>query len=82
MKILKAGTKVTTVIGGVEAMIVSVCITMETIEYKIRYFANGEEKVAWLYRFEIQVTPIKKPAGFGEKTEDKNINHINLIELK
>ena len=55
---------------------------METIEYKIRYFANGEEKVAWLYRFEIQVTPIKKPAGFGEKTEDKNINHINLIELK
>ena len=38
MKILKAGTKVTTVIGGIEAMIVSVCITMDTVEYKIRSF--------------------------------------------
>lgn len=67
MKILKAGTKVTTIIGGIEAIIVSVCITMDTIEYKIRYFANGDEKVAWLNRFEIEVTPSKQSAGFGRK---------------
>tara|TARA_R110002153_G_scaffold109109_5_gene249845 strand:+ start:1005 stop:1253 length:249 start_codon:yes stop_codon:yes gene_type:complete len=81
MKILKAGTKVTTVISNIEAMIVSVCITMDTIEYKIRYFANGEEKNAWLYRFEIKVTPIKQTAGFGRKEVIETFDsEITLIE--
>ena len=54
MKILKAGTKVKTIIGDVEAMITGVCITMETVEYRIRWFYNGEEKIAWVHRFEIE----------------------------
>jgi len=80
MKILKAGTKIITVIGNIEAMIVSVCIDMETIQYKIRYFSNGELQEAWLYRFEIEVSPIKQPAGFGAKIIINYDNEITLIE--
>ena len=80
MKILKAGTKIITVIGNIEAMIVSVCIDMETIQYKIRYFSNGELQEAWLYRFEIEVSPIKQPAGFGVKIITNYDNEITLIE--
>ena len=72
MVIYKAGTKVITVIGSIEAIIVSVCITNETIEYKIRYFANGDEKIAWLLPFEIILPPPRKTAGFGNKYEEKN----------
>ena len=58
MKVLKAGTKVTTVIGNIDALVVGV---------RIRWFYNGEEKTAWLHRFEINVTPLKQAAGFGRK---------------
>jgi len=80
MKILKAGTRVVTVIGGIEAFVVGVCITMETVEYNIRYFAGGEKKDTWLYRFEIEVAPTKKKAGFGIKIIEENISEVNLIE--
>ena len=53
MKILKAGTKVTTIIGDLQAIITGVCITMDTVEYRIRWFYNGEEKISWVYRYEI-----------------------------
>ncbi|MDO6739401.1 hypothetical protein [Wenyingzhuangia sp. 2_MG-2023] len=72
MKILKAGTKITTVIGGIEAFIVGVCITMETVEYRVRYFHNGEEKTTWLYRYEIEVAKPKQQAGFGAKQVNQN----------
>jgi len=81
MKILKAGTKVTTVIGNIEALIVGVCITMDTVEYKIRYFHNGEEKISWLHRFEIEVSKPKQPAGFGAKAIQANQDsEITLID--
>jgi len=54
---------------------------MNDVEYRIRYFANGEEKIAWLFRFEIKVTPIKQPAGFGRnEIIDNNNSEITLIE--
>ena len=82
MKVLKAGTKVTTVIGNIEALIVGVNITMDTIDYKVRWFANGEEKIAWLYRFEIDVTPLKQSAGFGRSVIQSDLDsEITLIEL-
>ena len=80
MKVLKAGTRVTTVIGGIEAMVVGVCITMDSIEYKVRYFTNGEEKVSWLHPFEIEVSPIRQQAGFGKKIETPDNQEIILIE--
>jgi len=74
MQILKAGTKVVTVIGNIECLIVGVSITMDTIDYRIRWFANGEEKTAWVYRFEIKIAPTKQTAGFNSKPiiEDYN----------
>tara|TARA_R110000787_G_C13103156_1_gene412776 strand:- start:244 stop:492 length:249 start_codon:yes stop_codon:yes gene_type:complete len=81
MKVLKAGTKVTTVIGNIEALVVGVNITIDTIDYKVRWFANGEEKIAWLYRFEIDVTPVKQTAGFGRKEIIEPFDcEITLIE--
>lgn len=65
MKILKAGTKVTTIIGDVQAIITGVCITMDTVEYKLRWFYNGEEKIAWVYKYEIEVSRPKQTAGFN-----------------
>lgn len=83
MKILKAGTRVTTVIGNIDAIIVSVCITMDTVEYKIRYFSNGEERISWLNRFEIEVTRLKQIAGFNSSpTIQTYDNEIKLIEIK
>lgn len=81
MKILKAGTRVVTVIGNIEALVVGVSITMDTVDYKIRWFSNGEEKTAWLYRFEIEIAPVKQTAGFNSKPIIKNYNdEITLIE--
>lgn len=80
IKILKAGTKVKTVIGGVEAIITGVCITMDTIEYKIRWFYNGEERSAWVYRYEIEVSKPKQTAGFNSDNEPPVIDHeITLL---
>ena len=80
MKILKAGTKVTTIIGDVQAIVTAVSITMDTVEYRIRWFYNGEEKIAWVYRYEIEVSRPKQTAGFNSVTnaiiED---NEITLI---
>ena len=80
MKILKAGTKITTVIGSIEAMVTGVCITMDTVEYRCRYFHNGEEKTMWLYRYELEVSKPKQKAGFGVVQEVDTFNEINLIE--
>ena len=81
MKILKAGTRVITVIGNIEALVVGVNITMDSIDYKIRWFSNGEEKTSWLFRFEIEVAPVKQSAGFGAKqTISQEDTEITLIE--
>ena len=80
MKILKAGTRVKTIIGEIEAMVVGVCITMETVEYKIRYFTNGDEKTSWVYRFEIDVSKPKQQAGFGVKHVGADIEEAILID--
>jgi hypothetical protein len=80
MKILKAGTKVSTLIGDVEAIIIGVCITMDTVEYRIRWFYNGEEKSAWVYRHEIDVSQPKMSVGFNAKPKPLiNENEITLI---
>jgi hypothetical protein len=74
MRILKAGTKVTTVIGDIKAIVTGVFITMDTVEYKIRWFYNGEEKIAWVHRYEIEVTKPKQQAGFNSK------NNVQLLD--
>ena len=51
MKILKAGTKVTTIIGDLQAIITGVCITMDTVEYKIRNGNATEVKDANIFHY-------------------------------
>lgn len=80
MKILKEGTKVTTVIGNIEAMITGVTIESETVTYRLRYFTGGLIQECWLYGFEIEVTPIKQSAGFGKKIISKNNEDVILID--
>ena len=80
MKILKAGTRVKTVIGGIDALVVGVVITMDLVEYKIRYFTNGEERISWLNRYEIEVSNPKSKVGFGVKKEEETNPNIILIE--
>lgn len=84
MKILKAGTKVKTIIGDVQAIITAVSITMDTVEYRIRWFYNGEEKIAWVYRYEIEVSKPKQTAGFNSISETAfdNEEMTLLIEVK
>ena len=81
LKILKAGTRVKTIVGDIEALITGVCITEQTIEYKIRWFYAGEEKSAWVYRYEIEVAKPKQTAGFNTPSELPIIDsEITLIE--
>jgi hypothetical protein len=81
MKILKAGTRVTTVIGNIDVLVVGVNISLDTVDYKVRWFINGEVKVAWLYRFEIYITPIKQQAGFKAKESiEPSDSEIILID--
>ena len=79
MKVLKAGTKVKTVIGELEAMVVGVCITMDTVEYKIRWLYNGAEQYSWVYRYELEVSYPKRKAGFN--TENEIIPTDNEVTL-
>ena len=82
MTIIKPGTRVRTKIGNIEAYVVAVYMEMETVEYRIRYFANGDEKTASVFRFEIETVSIKKQAGFNRSEEvEENNNEVTLIEM-
>jgi len=70
MEILKAGTRVKTSIGSIEAFIVEVSIAIEVHQYKLRYFTNGVVTECWLYRFEIELATKKQPAGFNKSNND------------
>jgi len=80
MQILKAGTKIKTVIGDIEGMIIGVIITMDLVEYKIRYFSSGQEHITWLHRYEIEVFKSNSKVGFGVKRDDDPDPNIILIE--
>ena len=81
MKILKAGTRVKTVIGDIEAFVTGVSIEAEAVQYKIRYFSNGVVMEAWLFRFEIEPAKPKQQAGFGAKPVEE-INNVIMLDSK
>ena len=60
------GTRVRTVIGQIEAIVIGVCIRGNNVEYNIRYFSDGEMKDPWLFDFEIETFTQKQEAGFGK----------------
>ena len=74
MEIVKPGTLIITKIGSIKAVITAVCIRNESISYEISWFAGGDHKLTWIYRYEfdIDTSVITKP-GFksfqNEETE-------------
>lgn len=66
--IIPNGSRVITLIGNIEAIVIGVCVRgerNENIEYNISRFANGELKSDWVQSFEIkEKIDNSKPAGF------------------
>lgn len=79
MKIYNLGTKVTTVIGSIECIVIGVCIRGNNVEYNLRWFSNGEIKNEWLYDFEIEKTNTKQKAGFNRS--DEQIEEVKYLEI-
>ena len=80
MRVLKAGTRVKTVIGCIEAFVVSVNIEQNDVDYKLRYFSNGEVKECWVRRFEIEISKPKQQAGFGNIIEQEEAEEVTLLQ--
>jgi len=67
--ILPPGTEVTTRIGNVKGIVLGICVrgeNLDSVEYHIGTFVNGEHKTYWLYDFEF-------------KKEEKNNNPVGFM---
>lgn len=66
--IIPNGTKVITKIGGLECLIIGICVrgkNNEHIQYQVSRFANGEYRAEWLEDFEIILADEnQKKSGF------------------
>jgi len=75
MKVIKYGTKVKTVIGGIKALVTGCCIRNENISYEISYFHNGTNLTVWVQAIEIEIDTVEsKPAGLVNYENNTNIN--------
>jgi len=73
MEIVKPGTSIITKIGTVKALVTGVCIRNESVSYEISYFAGGEHKSAWIYRYEFDIdVAIKTKPGFKQFSKDED----------
>lgn len=74
MKVIKYGTKVKTVIGGVKAIVTGCCIRAENISYEISYFNNGSNMTVWVQAIEIEIDIVEsKPAGLVNYENNNNL---------
>ncbi len=81
MKVYKSGQRVKTVIGGIEGIVVGVCIRGNNLEYHIHYFSQGEHKSVWMFDCEIEPVVItKQKAGFKNYDSETEFNDFKLIE--
>ena len=66
--VLTPGTKVTTNIGQINGTVLGICVRgerLDSIEYHIGYFVNGEYKTAWVFSYEVsEMIDNSKPTGF------------------
>lgn len=75
MKVIKYGTKVKTIIGGIKALVTACCIRNENISYEISYFHNGMNVTSWIQQIEIEVDTVEsKPAGLVNYNTETNTN--------
>ena len=70
--IIPNGTKVKFINGGIESIIIGVCVRGEqnqSIEYEVAYFFNGERKTQWINSFEVEKKQDNsKPMGFSSQS--------------
>ena len=79
LQIVPYGTKVRSIIGNIEMIIIGVVIRNNWMEYHLSYFVGGEHKTCWIGRNEFEIVPAKKKAGFVNYEVDE-IDHSKLIE--
>jgi len=72
--IIPNGSKITTKIGNIDAIVIGICVRGENnehIEYQISRFANGDYKSEWVQSFEIDLKiDTSKPAGFRNNNQN------------
>lgn len=81
IQIVPFGTKVKTVIGDIEMIVIGVCIRHQWMEYHMSYFVAGEHKTCWIGRNEFIIAPDKKKAGFVNYDVEE-VDPSHMIELK
>jgi len=69
MEILKESTRIVTKIGKIEGLITGICIRNQQSYYEMSYFVNGAHCSCWIYRYEFDVMPEPKAAGFNYSKE-------------
>lgn len=60
MKVIKCNTKVTTVLGGISAIITSISIRDNRVSYEASYFNNGTYTSIWLNDYEFTINENEK----------------------
>jgi len=73
VKINPCGTRIKTLIGGLEGFVTGISIRQSNQLYEMSYFANGEHREIWLYPFEFEIVSKKAPVGFIKPEKYKNI---------
>lgn len=68
MELIPCGTKVTSVIGSIEGMIVKIEINFNCISYNISYFVNPDFKNVWMNESEFTITINRQSIGFKNQT--------------
>lgn len=65
MDVYECGSKVTTELSNVEAIITGICIRFGIVQYELSYFKDAEHKSVWVYEKEIIMGEnVKQKIGF------------------
>lgn len=80
LQVVKCQTKVKTVIGELQAIVTGICIRDEAISYELSYFHNGENKKAWVSRYEFTIdTARKQQAGFVKEQQPQEQDSVLIL---
>lgn len=77
MKVIPIGTKIKTVVGGIDGIITGISIRGQSyVSYAISYFHNGEYSEIWVMPFEFTINT-STTVGFL-KEEQKEVTMIDF----
>lgn len=82
LQVVKYGTRVKTVIGGISAIITGILIAENnSVEYRLCYFNNGEHVLVWVNRIEFEIDHNEKPQKAGLVNYDEPENDENKTRI-